>query len=304
MLVDEINLTVSAGHGGPGRVSFRHAGRGPDGGNGGKGGNVIFQTTTDLYALNRYTSQKHYLAQNGFPGANRFRTGAMGQDLILTLDTHEVFNLNQNPQSLLVCEGGKGGLGNNRLKSSFNTTPKFAQSGLDGQKRRLKCVLKLIADFGLIGLPNAGKSSLLNVLTSAHAKVAAYPFTTLEPNLGVCKNKIIADIPGLIAGASTGKGLGDKFLQHLEKIPVLLHILSADSPQPLIDYQTIRQELAQYNPDLITKTEVLIITKSDLVTPSQITTLKRQFGKIISPVFVVSVLKNTSIQTLKSFLIQ
>ena len=167
-------------------------------------------------------------------------------------------------QDVLLAKGGLGGRGNESFKSPNNTTPTYAQKGLKGQEKRLKIKLKLIADFGLIGLPNAGKSSLLNEITNANIKIGDYPFTTLEPNLGVLNGKVLADIPGLIEGASEGKGLGHKFLKHIEKVKLLLHCISCESDDPLKDYKIIREELKKFNPDLLNKKEMILLTKSDL----------------------------------------
>lgn len=275
MLVDEITITLKGGHGGAGKVSFYPGFKsGPDGGNGGHGGNLYINVVSDLTILNRYSHLKEIAALNGENGGSNQKSGKNGDDkeiylpvgsFLENLETGEVLELNEVGERILICEGGLGGRGNFEFKSPRNTTPEFAQPGLDGEIKRFKIVLKLIADFGLIGLPNAGKSSLLNELTAANARVADYPFTTLEPNLGVLEGKIIADIPGLIEGASEGKGLGVKFLKHIEKVKLLLHCIAADSEDYLADYQVIRNELEQFSKDLIKKEEIILITKSDLV---------------------------------------
>ncbi|MBI3559245.1 50S ribosome-binding GTPase [Candidatus Gottesmanbacteria bacterium] len=187
----------------------------------------------------------------------------VGTDLT-DLDTGEIFQIEGKA---LICKGGMGGLGNADRANSRMTTPLKAQPGLPGQKRRLKLNLKLIADFGLVGLPNAGKTSLLNALTAANAKIGDYLFTTLEPNLGVFRGKIIADIPGLIEGASEGKGLGIRFLKHIEKVSVILHCVAADSTDPVGDYKIVRKELEKYNPELLAKKEIVIRTKWDICKP-------------------------------------
>lgn len=275
MLIDDVTITVSGGHGGPGKVSFgRRMGSGPDGGNGGKGGDLYLRVTTDLFALNRFSSNKNIKAQDGEMGASNNRSGHTGADTELALplgsvltniETGEVLELIDPSQRVLITKGGIGGLGNFELRSARNTTPLKAQGGRPGETKQLHIVLKLIAQYGLIGLPNAGKSSLLNELTNAHVKTANYPFTTLETNLGDFNGKIIADIPGLIEGASDGKGLGLKFLKHIEKVSLLLHCIASDTDDPVRDYEVINNELEKYNPELVKKKRVILLTKTDLV---------------------------------------
>lgn len=276
MLTDEAVIMVSGGHGGLGKASFFKMGVGPDGGNGGKGGDLYFQTTSDLTALNRFASHTNFSAGSGDNGGSNRKSGLNANDLILLapmgtdildLETEELFSLNLQNQAILLCKGGIGGQGNADRANSRMTTPIKAQSGLPGQKRKIRLTLKLIADFGLVGLPNAGKSSLLNALTAANAKIGDYPFTTLEPNLGVFNGKVIADIPGLIEGASTGKGLGFRFLKHIEKVSVILHCVAADSLVPKSDYKIVRDELKKFNSELINKKEVIIRTKCDICKP-------------------------------------
>lgn len=274
MLIDEAEITVAGGHGGAGRVSFHSKTRGgPDGGDGGKGGNVYVKATTDIYVLNQFQSSKIFKAEDGQMGGSHTSSGANGGDLILTMpagtfltdEEGKEIELTEIDKTILLAKGGLGGRGNAAFKSPSNTTPKYAQSGLKGQEKKLKLKLKLIADFGLIGLPNAGKSSLLNEITNAQAKTGDYPFTTLEPNLGVLEGRVLADIPGLIEGASEGKGLGHKFLKHIEKVHLLLHCISSQSQDLLKDYQTVREELKKYNSELLKKKEIILLTKSDLM---------------------------------------
>ena len=281
MLIDEAEITVLGGNGGSGKASFFPGLKsGPDGGNGGKGGDVYAALSTDITALNRYASQKKYKAKHGYPGGGFLRDGKDGEDLyipvppsttIIDLDTQKEFEITVDNPQVLLCRGGKGGKGNNALKSSTRVAPRVAQAGEVGEQKRFKLILKLIADFGLIGLPNAGKSSLLNELTNAQVKTANYPFTTLEPNLGVVGSKVIADIPGLIEGASKGKGLGIKFLKHIEKVSLLLHCIAADSPNVQQDYVTVRKELEGYSEALLHKQEIIVLTKIDLVSDADIT---------------------------------
>lgn len=311
MLTDEVEINIAGGHGGPGKASFFKKGRGPDGGNGGKGGDLFVKTTTNIYALNRFASQREFFAEDGHAGMSNKKSGHDGNDLTITvpigtdlidLDTQEIFSLDLPNEEIKICKGGIGGLGNAELKSARMTTPIHAQHGLPGQHRHLKCILKLLANFGLIGLPSSGKSSLLNALTSANAKVGDYPFTTLEPNLGALGNKIIADIPGLIEGASLGRGLGTRFLKHIEKVPVLLHCLPADSQNLKEDYKTIREELGKYNPTLLEKKEILIITKTDLVSKEELKKIIQTVKKINKNVIPVSILDEKSLEKLKQVL--
>lgn len=273
MLIDEAKIIIRGGHGGAGCVSFRSKkGGGPDGGNGGRGGDVYGRATSDIYALAHFLSKKVFKASDGENGEAGIRSGANGKDLILIMpvgtlltdEKGEEIELTKKDQEILLAEGGLGGRGNESFKSPTNTTPRYAQKGLEGQEKKFNLKLKLIADFGLIGLPNTGKSSLLNEITNANAKIGDYPFTTLEPNLGVLNGKVLADIPGLIEGASEGKGLGHKFLKHIEKVKLLLHCISSESDNPSKDYKIIREEIKKFNLKLLNKKEIILMTKSDL----------------------------------------
>lgn len=307
MLVDEVEIIIQAGKGGLGRVSFySKSGAGPNGGDGGKGGDVHVQATSDLYALSRYLSHPECKAENGQPGGNNIKTGADGKNIVLTVpigtslidqEGKEV-ELNELNKQILLAKGGLGGKGNFFFKSSSNTTPRYAQPGLPGEKKRLTLKLKLIADFGLIGLPNAGKSSLLNELTNAQAKIGDYPFTTLEPNLGMMRGKVIADIPGLIEDASEGKGLGHKFLKHIEKVNLLLHCISSESEDPLRDYKIIQDELKKFNPKLLEKQEIILITKSDLVEKVNLEKKLKSLTKTKKKILTVSIYNWDSLQIL------
>lgn len=318
MFIDEAEVILKGGHGGPGRVSFRPGKYGgPDGGDGGKGGSVYIKATTDLLALRPYTTVKTLSAENGKGGEGNLKTGLNGKDLVVEmpvgtviedLETGETLEVNSPEDIILACEGGLGGRGNASFASSRNTTPRFAQSGLEGQKRHVKLHLKLIADFGLIGLPNAGKSSLLNELTKATAKVADYPFTTLEPNLGVLYSKVLADIPGLIEGASGGKGLGVKFLKHIEKTTILLHCISSESEDFKKDYLVIRKELGEYNKSLLEKPEIILITKSDLIDKSALDKKIKKFrsqltSSPINQLTAISIHDWDSLENLKKLLL-
>lgn len=307
MLVDEVDIVVEGGHGGKGRVSFVGRAGGPDGGDGGRGGSIYIKTTSDLYALNRFASNPYCKAEDGVGGMHNNMFGQNGKDLtiimpvgtvLIDLDTKEEFELDKLNMEVLIARGGLGGKGNVNFKSSTNTTPRYAQPGLPGQKKSLKVKLKLIADFGLIGLPNSGKSSLLNEITNASAKIGAYPFTTLEPNLGMLNGKVIADIPGLIEGASEGKGLGHQFLKHIEKVPILLHCISSESEEPLGDYQVIHDELEKFNLRLLEKEEIILLTKSDLVDKKDLEKKIKDLKKTKKKVVPLSIHDWDSLQSL------
>lgn len=312
MLIDEVEITIKAGHGGAGKVAFYPAAKGgPCGGNGGRGGDVYIKATSDLTALNQFSRIKVLGGENGRPGESNRKSGSNGQDLTLIMPvgselvekvSGEVTVLTEPNQIVLVAKGGLGGRGNFEFKSPRNTTPKFAQPGLPGEAKYFKVFLKLIADFGLIGLPSSGKSSILNELTLANVKTAEYPFTTLEPNLGMLEGKVIADIPGLIEGASSGKGLGIKFLKHIEKVKVLLHCITVDSENPLSDYQVIWDEMKKYNPDLAKKDEIVLLTKTDLVSKDELKKKITELKKLKRNIIPVSIYDFESIEKLKVLL--
>lgn len=278
MLIDDVDITIKAGKGGDGLVHFftdrwRPKG-GPDGGNGGDGGSIYFKAVSDISKLHQFRHAKEFKAEPGHKGGPNQRSGKNGPDLFLEMPIGSVISYDNGTkveltfpgETILAAKGGRGGKGNYHFRSATNQTPQEHQLGRDTDTKRLHIELKLIADVGLIGLPNAGKTSLLNELTSAHAKVANYAFTTLEPNLGVTKGgTIIADIPGLIEGASEGKGLGVKFLKHIERTRLLVHCLAADSSDLKSDYLKVRQELENYSQRLASKPEIIILTKSDLL---------------------------------------
>ncbi|MEK7647004.1 MAG: GTPase ObgE [Patescibacteria group bacterium] len=281
MLIDDITIKVAAGDGGRGAVSFNKnkESLGPTGGSGGNGGSVYCQGVFDIGALRQFRFKKELVAENGENGKSQFNDGRTGTDLILkvpigtvirNLDNESIQEIIDAKEPLLLAQGGHGGKGNFLFRSSRNTTPKQFQKGLPGDKFTIRFELKLIADVGFVGFPNAGKSSLLNELTSANIKVANYPFTTLEPNLGAYYELILADIPGLIEGASTGKGLGIKFLRHVERTKILFHFISAESEEPGKDWRVIREELGAYSPELLNKKEYLFLSKSDTTSPANI----------------------------------
>lgn len=312
MLVDHIDITVTGGHGGPGLVSFgKKLKSGPDGGNGGKGGDIYAIGTTNIWALNQFTRTKHFTAEKGEPGRTKKRSGNNGGDteLKMPLGTHIInkktgqeIEITSLEEPLLIAKGGLGGRGNFEFRSSTNTTPEYAQPGLPGATHHLHLELKLIAQFGLIGLPNASKSSLLNEITNAKAAVGDYPFTTLEPNLGVHDRQVIADIPGLIEGASRGKGLGIKFLKHIEKVSLLVHCISAEAKDIAHDYKIVSTELEKYNPFLIQKPRIILITKTDLVDDKQLKSQIRKLKKYNHAIYPISIHNWDSLETLKKVL--
>jgi len=320
MFIDESTITISGGHGGAGIVSFGKMEKsGPDGGNGGRGGDLWVEATSDLTLLSQFQVETEFAAEDGHSGGKKKRTGKDGADLVIRLPvgttlteietvrqpglvtSGETIELTSVGQRVLISKGGIGGRGNYEFRSPRRTTPRFAQSGLPGEKRIFHVNLKLIADFGLIGLPNAGKSSLLNELTNANAKVGNYSFTTLTPNLGICDGRVIADIPGLIEGAHEGRGLGIKFLKHIEKVAVILHCISAESQDLAADYNTVREELALFKKRLLKKPEVLLLTKSDMVEDHAELLDKVELLKRLNPnIITISIHDLDAIEKLKS----
>lgn len=302
MLIDSVAIKVSAGKGGAGAVAFSKIkmSLGPTGGGGGRGGSVYLEAVSDLGALRRFRSTKVFSAENGRDGRGAFRDGNNGEDLILTVprgtvvtnvETKTASELTSIGERLLVARGGNGGKGNFLYRSSTNTSPKQSQPGLPGETFTLSLDLKLIADIGFVGFPNTGKSSLLNELTNAESRVANYPFTTLEPNLGVYGDLILADIPGLIEGASYGKGLGIRFLRHIERTRIIFHFIDAATESPIADYKTIRKELGAYNPLLLEKEEYVLLTKTDTVSEETLVKATRslaplKLGKKIIPISI------------------
>jgi GTP-binding protein len=282
--LDQAKIFVRSGAGGPGAVSFRREKfiefGGPDGGDGGKGGDVVFEAVPGLNTLIDFRYTQHFRAPRGKGGSGANRTGAGGRDLVINVpvgtqilaDDEErtlLADLTEAGQRITLLEGGMGGRGNASYKTSTNRAPRQHQTGVDGQEMWVWLRLKLLADVGLVGLPNAGKSTFLNSVTNAAAKVGDYPFTTLRPQLGVVRHKgrefVIADIPGLIEGAAEGAGIGDRFLGHVERTGVLLHLVAADAADPVEAWTVVRNELADYGAGLAEKTEILALSKSDLV---------------------------------------
>lgn len=312
MLIDEVIIDVYAGNGGHGSASFRREKfiprGGPDGGNGGKGGDVYFIGVSDLGALLQFQSKKKIEAEDGKAGAAKKCEGKGGDDLliripigtsIIDLQSNKTIEIEKVDQKVLIAKGGNGGRGNFELRSASNQAPPAGLPGKPGQSTTLQLNLRFIADIGFIGLPNAGKSSLLNALTNAQAKIGNYPFTTLEPNLGKMNDLILADIPGLIEGAHEGKGLGVRFLKHISKTKLLVHCIDIESPDALKDYKTIRHELESYDATLLDKPEIIILTKTDVVTEKEIKVKISKLKTLKKPILTCSVLDAESLDALK-----
>jgi len=305
MFIDEVTIKVEAGRGGDGKIAFdkNMMALGPTGAQGGRGGNIYLQGVSDLGALRKFRFKKDFKAQDGQIGRGQFRDGSNGSDLTLEVPVGTVVHglkqeleIKEAKEKFLIAKGGIGGRGNFHFKSATNTSPQEFEFGREGESFEIKLELKLIADVGLVGLPNAGKTTLLNQLTKASAKTANYPFTTLEPNLGAYYNLIIADIPGLIEGASSGKGLGIKFLKHIERTKVIFHLISADSDDPVKDYLTVRQELINYGKELKDKPEEIFLTKKDLVSEERINQILSEIKK---DVISISIHDSESIKKVK-----
>ena len=315
MLIDDVTITIKAGNGGNGAVSFlrnaRTAKGGPDGGNGGNGGNVYFQGSTNVFDLNEFMYKKKLSAEDGTSGGRQNLYGRNGTDLLIkvpigttvTEETGQTREILNSELKLLMAKGGKGGLGNNEFKSATNQTPMHAENGVKGEEKIIHLELRLIAQVGLVGLPNAGKSSLLEVLTNAHPKIGNYPFTTLSPNLGVLKGIVIGDIPGLMEGASKGKGLGIKFLKHVEKTELLIHCIDSLTDDVLKAYQTVRKEFTEYGNSLAEKQEIILLTKKDLITEKELNTKIAKLKKTGKTIKTISIYNKDDISSFKKFLL-
>ena len=320
--LDQAKINLKAGNGGSGSASFRREKYvefgGPDGGDGGDGGSILFEAERNLNTLIDYRYSQHFKAENGKPGSKKNKTGANGKDLVLKVpigtqiyeedNNTIIYDFKKNNEKYLVASGGKGGLGNVRFKSSTNRAPRKKTDGKKGEEFWIWLQLKIIADVGIIGLPNAGKSSLLASLTRAKPKIANYPFTTINPNLGVTyynnKEVTLADIPGLVEGAHKGIGLGDKFLRHIERCKILLHLIDVTEKNLVENYQKIRSELKNYDLSLFKKREIIYFNKSDLVEKKILKQKLDIFGKKIKKKYkIISVFKKDDIQTIKKILV-
>ena len=315
--VDEIKLHLKAGKGGDGVVRWLHEkGKplmGPAGGDGGNGGDVYVKAFREMHGLARYARKKSYEAENGDNGAKNSLHGKGGDDLILDFpigtiiinqSTGEKFSLTKEAEKIMLLKGGRGGLGNERFKSSTNRSPKEFTLGKEGEEADFSIELQLFADLGFAGLPNAGKTSLLNVLTRAEGKVADYAFTTLEPNLGDMHGFIIADIPGLIEGASEGKGLGHKFLRHIKRTSVVAHVISLENKNLNDAYKTIRAELEAFDKDLAKKKEIIILTKTDILPDGALSKIVTSVKKLNKEVYTVSLYDDKAIKDLEDNLVK
>jgi len=321
--LDQAKIYIKAGNGGSGSASFRREKfveyGGPDGGDGGDGGSIIVQSDRNLNTLIDFRYAQHFKAQHGKSGSKRNKTGANGEDLILKVpmgtqiyeedNNTLIYDFTKNKEKYLVATGGKGGLGNVRFKSSTNRAPRKKTNGKLGEEFWIWLQLKVIADIGIIGKPNAGKSSLLAALTRAKPKIANYPFTTINPNLGVSyyggKEITLADIPGLVEGAHKGVGLGDKFLRHIERCKILLHLIDLTDDDLINSYKKIKLELSNYDKNLIKKKEIIFFNKSDLLEINEINEKLKYYKKKINTKYeIISVYLNKDIQKIKKLLIK
>ncbi len=319
--IDQAKFFVKAGDGGKGCVSFRREKfvprGGPDGGDGGRGGSVILESSRRLQSLIDFRFRSHFKAERGVHGKGKDMHGRKGKDCIMTVplgsiikdsETGEIIaDLNEDGEQIIVAKGGKGGMGNPHFSSGTNRTPRIATSGKVGEEKWLIIELKLIADIGLVGLPNAGKSTLLSQLSAANPKVAAYPFTTLEPQLGVLHLKysdscIIADIPGLIEGAHEGVGLGFTFLRHIERTRIILHVLDASSEKALDDFDVVAHELAAYNDELVERPTLVVLNKADIADEEEVVILQKNLKEKGLDSAVISGLNGDGIEELKDLI--
>ncbi len=306
--IDHVRLYCRSGKGGAGAVHFRrekHVPKGgPDGGNGGRGGHVILRGNSQLWTLLHLRYKKHIFAENGEGGSGHGSSGSDGKDMIIEVplgtvakfeDSEEVkFEITEDGQEEILLPGGRGGLGNENFKTATKQTPRFAQPGEPGEEQLCILELKLLADIGLVGFPNAGKSTLLSVLSEAKPEIADYPFTTLVPNLGVVpyrdhRSFVMADIPGIIEGASEGKGLGLRFLRHIERNSILLFMVPADAESIKNEYEVLLNELTKYNPELLDKDRMLAVTKCDMLDEELMAEIQKEVPKEVDSLFISSV---------------
>ena len=319
--LDQAKIWIKAGDGGAGSASFRREKYiefgGPDGGDGGNGGSVILESEGNLNTLIDFRYRQHFKAETGKSGSKKNKTGASGKDLILKVPVGTqiyeednntlIYDLTKNKEKFVVATGGKGGLGNTRFKSSTNRTPRKKTNGKKGEEFWIWLQLKVIADVGIIGLPNAGKSSFLSKCTKAKPKIANYPFTTINPNLGVLninhKEIVLADIPGLIEGSHKGIGLGDRFLRHIERCKTLIHLIDISEKDILGNYLKIKSELSKYDKKILKKTEIIIFNKLDLIDMDSITEKLENFRKKIKKNFeVTSLLSGQNFEKIKKII--
>ena len=318
--LDEAKIYLKAGDGGDGCLSFRRERfveyGGPDGGMGGAGGSIYVMAVNDVNTLIDYRYQQHFKVRKGGHGSGQNRTGAASDDIILKVPVGtqildedkitEIADLTEEGQTVLLVKGGRGGVGNAHFKSSVNQAPRKFQPGETGEERWIWLKLKLIADIGLVGMPNAGKSTFISAVTNAKAKIENYPFSTITPQLGMIqfddKEVVIADIPGIIEDAHIGKGLGDKFLAHVERCSVILHIIDASQDDPVGNYLTIRNELEMYDNSLYKKPEVIVLNKSDIVDEDILNNLKKELeSKTKEKIFVMSAATNQGCQEVVNY---
>ena len=319
--LDQAKIYIKAGDGGAGSASFRREKYiefgGPDGGDGGNGGSVILESEGNLNTLIDFRYRQHFKAETGKSGSKKNKTGASGKDLILKVPVGTqiyeednntlIYDLTKNKERFVVATGGKGGLGNTRFKSSTNRTPRKKTNGKKGEEFWIWLQLKVIADVGIIGLPNAGKSSFLSKCTKAKPKIANYPFTTINPNLGVLninhKEIVLADIPGLIEGSHKGIGLGDRFLRHIERCKTLIHLIDISEKDILGNYLKIKSELSKYDKKILKKTEIIIFNKLDLIDMDSITKKLENFRKKIKKNFeITSLLSGQNFEKIKKII--
>lgn len=315
--IDYVKIFCASGHGGAGSVHLHRAKYipkgGPDGGDGGRGGHIILRANAQFWTLIHLKYRKVIKAENGTPGGAALCKGKQGTDIYLDVpvgtvvkdaETDEIlFEMVNDGEERILCKGGRGGLGNNNFKSATNQTPRYAQPGEEGQEGWFILELKVLADVGLVGFPNAGKSTFLASVTSAKPKIANYPFTTLEPNLGIVRyyddrSFVIADIPGIIEGASEGKGIGLRFLRHIERNSVLLFMVSAEEENVSESYKVLLSELKKYNPELLAKDRILAVTKCDLIDEERRKAIKRHLPRKI-PCFMISSVAGEGLAELK-----
>ena len=319
--LDQAKIYIKAGNGGSGSASFRREKfiefGGPDGGDGGNGGSVIIESERNLNTLIDFRYRQHFKAESGRPGSKKKQTGASGKDLILKVPVGTqlyeednntlIYDLTKNKEKFLVAAGGRGGMGNTRFKSSTNRAPRKKTDGKKGEEFWIWLQLKVIADVGIIGLPNAGKSSLLSKFTRARPKIANYPFTTINPNLGVLnmnyKEIVLADIPGLIEGSHKGVGLGDKFLRHIERCKTLVHLIDISEKDILDNYLKIRNELSKYDKNILKKKEIIIFNKLDLVDMRHANKKLKEFKKKIKKSYeITSLVSNQNFEKIKKII--